>query len=392
MVNPTAWAHVPDPGIRAGFSQGLAAVSQGGQDRRAQVASDLDKRKQDLENELGIKWQNLVEASYAISGAFAIGNDDIEAQNKLLTQAKDTMATTPDHPIAKGMDHLMSLPKGKERDALFIQTMEWLKDQGVFGKEKAKEGVESKFQKGTGYFMTEGGVDYHVTPILDPKSGKMRMEKNPIGGQLISAIGETPAERQAREETTAGGKEREKGEAGRIQTLIDDGLSAAQSTSVLRRGLELLDQVQTGGWRAAALRAKQFLGVEGADEGELSNNLAKAVLAQLKATFGAAFTAEEGERLARIEAGFTKSPETNKRLLGQALKIAERKAKKALRQAEKNGDQEAVDEINDWLEFTLSDPEDAEAKPEKKIKRTGKHPTNGRPIVEYEDGTLDYAD
>jgi hypothetical protein len=272
-----------------------------------------------------------------------------------------------------------------------------LKDQGVYGKGPAKEKEleGGKKQKGTGFFIRKkDGKEYHVTPITDPNTGKVKLEEQAIGGEILSSIGESPEERQTREETTAGGKEREKGEETRTQGIINEGLSAAQSTSMIRRGIELLDSVKTGGFQSAALRAKQFLGVEGADEGELSNNLSKAVLSQLKATFGAAFTAEEGERLARIEAGFGKSTEANRRLLEQALKIAERKAQKALRQARQNNDKEAEDEINDWLKFNLGDETDqnkpSSENPKKVEKRRGTY--NGRPVIEYEDGTVDYAD
>jgi hypothetical protein len=62
---------------------------------------------------------------------------------------------------------------------------------------------------------------------------------------------------------------------------------------VLRRGLDILKTLETGGVQAASLAAKKFFGVESADEGELSYLLGKAVLTKLRATFGAAFTVEE---------------------------------------------------------------------------------------------------
>jgi hypothetical protein len=124
----------------------------------------------------------------------------------------------------------------------------------------------------------------------------------------------------------------------------------------------LLDRVETGGVNAVSLAVKQRLGIEGADEGELSNSLGKSVLSQLRETFGAAFTQEEGQRLARIEAGFGKSVATNKRLLNQALRIAERTAKRARASAERRGDIETVQDIDDLLTFELEDPE-FEAKP-----------------------------
>ena len=71
------------------------------------------------------------------------------------------------------------------------------------------------------------------------------------------------------------------------------------------------------------MRVKTFFGVESADEGELAQNLGKAVLSQLRKTFGAQFTQREGERLNEIEANFGKSPESNLRQLKNLLAFNE---------------------------------------------------------------------
>lgn len=148
-------------------------------------------------------------------------------------------------------------------------------------------------------------------------------------------------------------------EEGRAQNIITEGLAAADSTSVLRRSLELLDRVGTGGFNRVSLAAKKLFGIEGADEGELSANLGKAVLSQLRSTFGAAFTEKEGQRLEAIEAGFSSSPETNRRLLKNALTIAERSAQRAIRRAEQRNDYETADEIEAALDFDLAEIEQA---------------------------------
>jgi hypothetical protein len=145
----------------------------------------------------------------------------------------------------------------------------------------------------------------------------------------------------------------------RAQDVINKGMDAANSTAVLRRSLELLNRVETGGFNRVSLAAKKLFGVEGGDEGELSANLGKAVLSQLRATFGAAFTAKEGESLKQIEAGFGSSVVTNKRLLNNALTIAEESAKKAIRRAELRGDFETADEIEEALQFNLAEIEAA---------------------------------
>lgn len=149
-----------------------------------------------------------------------------------------------------------------------------------------------------------------------------------------------------------------KGLSERQQGFINAGVDAADSTANIRRGLELLDTVETGGINAASLKIKQAFGVEGADEGELSANLGISVLAQLKPIFGAAFTAQEGERLEKISAGFGRNAKTNKRLLKQALRIAERSADRAIRASEAAGDGFTANEIRKALEFSAS-PEPA---------------------------------
>lgn len=140
----------------------------------------------------------------------------------------------------------------------------------------------------------------------------------------------------------------------RYSTQIDNGLQAADSTALLRRGVELLDSVKTGGLDAAKLKATNAFGVTGADEAELSANLGKAVLSQLRSTFGAQFTQAEGERLASIEAGFGKSTEGNRRLLTQAQKMVTRIAERGIRAAEQSGDTESAKEIRDSLNFTIT--------------------------------------
>ena len=87
--------------------------------------------------------------------------------------------------------------------------------------------------------------------------------------------------------------------------------------------------------------------------------MGKAVLSQLRSTFGAAFTEREGARLAEIEAGFSSSADTNRRLLKNALTIAKRSAKRAIRRAELRGDYETANEIASSLEFDLAEIEQA---------------------------------
>lgn len=151
---------------------------------------------------------------------------------------------------------------------------------------------------------------------------------------------------------------RKKSQDLKTNRLYDDvaaGQDAADATASLRRGLQLIEYIGTGGVDKASLYAKQFFGVESADEAELSSLLGKAILAQLRSTFGAQFTEREGARLERIESNFGKSTAGNKRLLQNALTISERAARRGMRAAEKLGDDDLYKEIEDALNFELSD-------------------------------------
>jgi hypothetical protein len=155
----------------------------------------------------------------------------------------------------------------------------------------------------------------------------------------------------ARAAATAQGEGQER----RLQSTIDKGLDAVQGVPILRRSLELLDEVQTGGMAAAGAKIRSAFGVQGADEAELSYNLGKSVLSQLKAVFGSAFTESEGERLERLEAGFGNSVAANRRILQQTLTLVERSANRAIDAAYESGDDRTAQEIESMLDFILTD-------------------------------------
>jgi len=153
-------------------------------------------------------------------------------------------------------------------------------------------------------------------------------------------------------------KEREamvKANVVRKQGFIDSGIEMATGAANIRRALTLLDEVETGGFDNLALKARQLFGIEGADEGEVSSLMGKAVLSQLKPIFGAAFTAVEGEKLATLEAKFGRSSASNKRLLNNALKIIDRAARRGIAAAEDQEDFFTADEIRGALAFKLED-------------------------------------
>lgn len=149
-------------------------------------------------------------------------------------------------------------------------------------------------------------------------------------------------------------KKQAESEEVRDQGYINQGLIAGDALPTIKRSIELLKGVKTGGFSNTLIRVKQFFGVEGADEGELSYNLSKNVIGQLKDMFGGAFSKEEAKWLERAEAGLGRNNTTNLAILNQALKKAERNIRKAIITAKKKGDMNAVQELNDLMNFSLN--------------------------------------
>ena len=139
----------------------------------------------------------------------------------------------------------------------------------------------------------------------------------------------------------------------RIQTVINEGYIAAQTLPTIKRSISLLDSIKTGGFAAALLKSKQLFGIEGADEGELSNLLGKAVISQYKQVFGAQFTEKEGQKLDDIEAGLGKSSDANIRVLNNVLKLAEEKVKLSKDFATRRGDQDSIHLLDTYSNFDL---------------------------------------
>jgi len=145
----------------------------------------------------------------------------------------------------------------------------------------------------------------------------------------------------------------------RQQGIVTQGREVADGLPVLKRTLALLDVVETGGViNEAQLAFAKTFGIETADQGELSANLGKAVLTQLRETFGAQFTKEEGDRLIAIEAGFGKNNATNRRLLSQAIAIVEMKMTRAAKISRELGDEVTAQVIEDAMKMDLT-PDDS---------------------------------
>jgi hypothetical protein len=190
---------------------------------------------------------------------------------------------------------------------------------------------------------------FHEKLVNSGKQGEADAFANKAGLSKLS-----PQEQAQLTLETAGLKQREKERTTRLGGFVNSGVGAADGVKNIRRSLELLKTVKTGGFDKAALAAKQMFGIESADEGELSNNLGTNVLSQLKTIFGSAFTEKEGLRLERLEAGIGKSPEANKRILEKALEMTTRAAKRGGRAAKELKDDFAFEEIQLALDDALN--------------------------------------
>lgn len=140
----------------------------------------------------------------------------------------------------------------------------------------------------------------------------------------------------------------------RSQKIITDSLDAAKSVPNLKASLVLLNGiVDTGGFAGIGLRLRNTLGIGSGDEAELAYNLRKNVLQALKPTFGAAFTAREGDLLREIEASEDKSTEGNIRLLNNLLKAIEIDVEMGRARAIEQGDSATVRDLDAFMSAQL---------------------------------------
>lgn len=238
---------------------------------------------------------------------------------------------------------------------------------------KKKLEAEGSVKLGENLFTTDPQGNIFANQVVVGGDGKALVERIPIKGKVVAKqTGQTAEEKSALDIKTAGGKEeakltqtlkftpsiesvkaRTKGKEARLQTSIATGLDKVQALPIINRSIQLLDSIPTGGIDQAKLKIKQFFGIEGADEAELSANLGKAVMSQLRTVFGAAFTEKEGQSLARIEAGFGKSAEGNKRLLRQTKKLITTVVNRSIKDAVAVGDFRSAAEMKEMLELNL---------------------------------------
>lgn len=158
----------------------------------------------------------------------------------------------------------------------------------------------------------------------------------PIGG----AYSETAEGKMERDVTTAGGTT-EAEEFAKLRIEAVDSLPQIESTIYsTEQSLELLDQIRTGGFSTAIVRASQkFLGVETKTEAEFNLEAGKQVLAGLNSFEGAI---SEGERnyLESLYQDLTRSKGANRGI----LEVMMDRAQRALRDARTRANSNTFDE------------------------------------------------
>lgn len=224
------------------------------------------------------------------------------------------------------------------------------------------------YQKGVSRMLKDkNGNMFWSTLQFDGAGAETKSLMTPIGHsekavgpfEVVDSAGLTPGERPEQKfsenRAASSGTATGTGQADRIQETINMGLTAARGAPILKRSADLLQTVKTGGWDGVKLKAQNWFGVSGADERELTSNLARAVLSQLKATFGAQFTEREGARLEAIEAGIGNSVKGNLRQINQLILMGNREIDRGLAAAKKANDQYAIEEIESWMNFEITD-------------------------------------
>ncbi len=369
----------------------IANAAKLGLDFQAKVASGLGLQD---ERTGQIKQKELTEAA---DFAFRIENLPEEQQNIAINKRVEILEGQ--RRDATNTRDLLTVPYEQRRNVLGGVQL------AALPAEKRAEfiasGGKTKFQfGGQESFKDDAGNVFFATTQRDPRTGDVAPKVTPlvegtqVQGKLVplSGSGLTTTEKVEQERLITENKARAAAEkeiktatAKRKQGFVNSGVEAADSAANVKRSLELLETVSTGGVDAASLRAKQLFGIESADEAELSAGLGKAILSQLRPIFGAAFTENEGKRLERIEAGFGKSTEGNRRLLKQLLSIVDRSARRGIAAAESLGDDFTAREIEKALEFELT-PEPEQDDEDQQFKE-GQTATNaqGQKII-YQNG------
>jgi len=366
----------------------ILSQQQGAQPEQPQMQTDASGQVIPQTAPVGLTLEQKKEAALSIDPALAqkmfkdAGIDDASQRSeasRFAAQLETTPFAERSGLINARIQKLQSEGRNYDATSKLLGATEEEQNQAALGIQladlstKERTGLKAQHARGRSAtqkafapitIVNDKGEKRLVSPTVDNLTGEAKLAPFSVPeGFRISE--ETDEEKRAANVLAEGQKAKQKvqakGQAQRQQLSIDRGLDAADGFANIQRAIDLLDQVETGGIDAVSLRAQQIFGIEGADQAELSNRMGKAVLSQLRATFGAAFTAKEGDSLARIEAGFGKSTEGNRRLLEQTKRIILRAAKRGIRAAREQGDTATMRDIQEALKFRLGEAPASEA-------------------------------
>ena len=259
------------------------------------------------------------------------GLDEVQSSLGAIQEARDKINSG-----TAGQGEVLKTTEGKVKneDGTFTH------GQNVFTKDKAGN-ITSKFVPASGGFVptTKGGASFSEQAQLaaDKKAAQLKAE----------------ADNVARVEEQKGiGRDTAKD----LGTAITSGAESSFQIDGFDKTLELLDIVETGGtFNEVKLFAKQKLGIESANEGELNNSLSQAFLQQLKPIFGAQFTAAEGKLLKDIEANYGKSNATNRKLVQRAQDAVIKKSVQGARAAITASRTDKLEEISLNMGISVED-------------------------------------
>jgi len=332
-----------DPGRAKSLVEGAGAFTSQGQQKLADAAFSIQSMQNPQQRDAALqKISQEMQSSGADPSVFAsLIGQPANVQNSTLQGLQSAVLSVKERADLAAGDRSFGLDErrtaAQERN-IRSQITERGKPKPVAFTTKAKDLMAAGFIPGTPEFQQQ-----MLTLLVKPTGTTVNIggETIPVEDQIKIAV----ATKRAEEEAKAQGKNR----AAFQKADVESGMTAAQSIPAINRSIDLLKNIKTGGFDSVKLRAKQFLGVESADEAELFFNLRKSVLAQLKPTFGGSFTAAEGQLLQDIEASTDKSTAGNIRLLKRGLALANKRAKIGIRAAREGRDTRSADVIQGFI-------------------------------------------
>lgn len=163
------------------------------------------------------------------------------------------------------------------------------------------------------------------------------------------------------EQAVTSKKEQAQADVKRRSEWKSQGVIAAENMAALRRSLDLLKEVETGGGVDTWRKIQNYLGVTTADQGELDSLFKQSMLGQLRGTFGGNPTEGERSILGESMSSFKNPNDVNARNVSNAIKLGQLRIDRGIRAARAEKDSATEDEINSALSLSYK-PEQKTAK------------------------------